>query len=633
MAAETRCSAGRPTGKINSQREINKNSHQSPPVFEIFHRLLACQIWHGSAVPIQPGPSLTSPASFRSTLVPAAVSALRLQIGLLSALVLLSTITSAQEPQPAADQLLLHLPLQTDFRDTVSGRVLAGTDDRPQPSGGAAFLRGAPLTIPAELLKSLGTGDFTVSTWLRFAPDGSGHTGDLLCQYDPARRRGLHLTLKTATGITSCQSNLRHLQFGIDDDRGGVWQKVGRPGDSILAFALAVHENELYAGTCEPAAGKSGRVYRYDGDSRWIDCGAPDQSNSVTSMAVWRGRLYAGTGKYRLAGSSLAESPNAELGGRIFRYEGGTRWKLCGQLPGTEAVGGLVVFRDRLYASSLYKPAGFFRLEPDSTEWTALPIPRSPDDSGQPTDRRVESLHVTADAIVASSYDGGHVYRFDGTAWQDLGRLGENTQTYSFVSLNGQLLVGTWPSGRVYSHAADGSWQDAGRLGEELEVMGMLVHNGRLFAGSLPLGQVYTLDAPGRWVLSARLDQTPDVKYRRVWTMAEHRGALFCSTLPSGEVWTYRQGRQVQWGDTLPEGWQHVAAVRTGEQLTLFLNGRELASSAAPTAGERPYDLSTQAPLQIGGGTNGALGGFLKELRIHSRALTPAEIRQLATAQ
>ena len=552
---------------------------------------------------------------------------------LLLAFALLSLPASAQSPSPATDGLLLHLPLQSDYRDSVSGRILPGTADRVQPSSGAAFLRGAPLSIPAEQLKSLGTGDFTLSASLRFAADGSGHTGDLLCQYDPARRRGLHLTLKTATGVTSCQSNLRHLQFGIDDDRGGRWEKCGRPGESILSFALAVHEDQLYAGTCEPAAGKSGRVYRYDGDSRWIDCGAPDQSNSVTCMAVWRDCLYVGTGKYRLGGSSLTESPNAEPGGRIFRYEGGSKWTLCGTLPGTEAVGGLVVFRDRLYASSLYKPAGFFRLEPESGTWTVLPIPQSPDATGQLTDRRVESLHVTEDAIVAGSYDGGRVYRFAGDVWQDLGQLGENTQTYSFVSLNGRLHAGTWPSGRVYSYATDGTWQDAGRLGEELEVMGMQVHNGRLFAGSLPLGQVYTLNAPGEWELSAQLDQTPDVKYRRVWTMAEHQGALYCSTLPSGEVWRYRQGRQVQWGHSLPEGWQHVAAVRSAGKLSLFLNGQQIATSPPAEADERPWDLTSEAPLQIGGGTNGVLGGLLRDLRIYSRALSSDQIRRLALEQ
>lgn len=499
---------------------------------------------------------------------------------------------------------------------------VAGEQDHRGVRGGSGAVEAADKAL------QLGTGDFTITVWMKADSEGPGFSGDLLCQYDPLRRRGLHLTLKTSTGVTSCQSNWRHLQFGIDDDRGGRWEKCGRPGNSILAFALAEHNSQLYAGTCEPGAGASGRVYRYAGGTDWVDCGAPDGSNSVTCMAVWRGQLYVGTGKYRLAGSSLPESPNTTLGGRIFRYAGDGRWELSGKLPGTEAVGGLVVFRDRLYASSLYRPAGFFQLEPDSGEWKALGLPRTADDAGVLTERRVESLHVAGSWLYAGSYDGGHVYRWDGAAWEDLGRLAENTQTYSFVCHNGRVLVGTWPSGRVYSHAADGSWQDEGRLGEELEVMGMLVHNGRLFAGSLPLGQVYTLEAQGRWQESARLDHTPDVRYRRVWTMAEHAGALFASTLPSGEVYRYRQGLQVMWGQSFPDGWQHVAAVRSGGQLLLYVNGREVARTSVPAADERPYDLSSDRPLRIGNGTNGPLGGFLRDLRVYGRALTAAEIER-----
>lgn len=524
---------------------------------------------------------------------------------------LLTLITAfplfAQAPQ-TSERLLLHIAAEGDYCDAASSR---------------------PLSVDASRMQ-LGTGDFTISTWLKADAEGSGFSGDIFCQYDAARRRGVHLTLKTATGVTSCQSNWRHLQFGIDDDRSGNWQKVGRPGNSLLAFSLAVHNGQLYAGTCEPAANASGRVYRYAGGSTWVDCGAPDKSNSVTCMAVYRNELYVGTGKYRVAGSSLPESPNPELGGRIFRLAADGSWVNCGQLPATEAVGGLVVFRDRLHASSLYRPAGFFRMESNSGEWTSLPVPQSPDDTGMLTNRRVESLHVAGGHLYAGSYDGGSVYRWDGKSWQDLGRLAENTQTYSFVCHNNRLLVGTWPSGRVYSHAADGSWHDEGRLGDELEVMGMQVHNGRLFAGSLPLGQVYTWEGPGRWQESARLDLTPDVKYRRVWTMAEYDGALFVSTLPSGEVFSYRQGQQVMWGHSLPDGWQHVAAVRSGSRLLLYVNGEEVAKSAVSEPSAEPFDLTSTAAARIGSGTNGSLGGFVRDFRVYSRALGPAEIRSLA---
>ena len=96
--------------------------------------------------------------------------------------------------------------------------------------------------------------------------------------------------------------------------------------------------------------------------------------NSVTALAEHDGKLYAGVGKYRLGGSALTESPNTNLGGRVLRYDGGTQWVDCGQLPGVEAIGGLVEFRGALYATSLYRPAGFFRYD-GGTKWTDCGTP------------------------------------------------------------------------------------------------------------------------------------------------------------------------------------------------------------------------------------------------------------------
>ena len=168
-----------------------------------------------------------------------------------------------------------------------------------------------------------------------------------------------------------------------------------------------------------------------------------------------RGKLYAASSKYRFAGSALPESENANRGGGVYRYEGEKRWTEVGRLPDTEAVGGLVVYKGRLYASSLYKPAGFFRYESDG-KWTALAVPDG---------KRVESLGVFNGHLWATSYDGGRVYRYDGKEWKDFGQLGDNTQTYSFAVHRGRLCVGTWPSGKVF-RLNDDRWDDLGRLGE-----------------------------------------------------------------------------------------------------------------------------------------------------------------------
>ena len=483
-----------------------------------------------------------------------------------------------------------------------------------------------PLVVPADEMQKLGTGDFSISVWAK-ADVTDRVTGDLLSQYDAKEKCGFHLTLKCNPGVTSNVANWRHLQFGIDDDKPSAWRDCGRPGNALFAFALATHEGALYAGTCEPGAGDIGHVYRYEGGEKWSDCGSLDGSNSVTALAAFEGALYAGTGKYRVAGSSLPESPNTTLGGRVFRHEGGTKWVDCGQLPDTEAVGGLVVFQGRLYASSLFKPAGFFRYE-GGTKWTRLPDAIGPDlKTGDLGPKRVVSLTVHDGFLYATSYDGGRVYRFDGKAWTDCGQIGDDTQTYAFTSYEGRLHVAMWPSGRVYRFEDVGRWTDIGRLGTEKEVMGMMVHNGCFIGGTLPLAEVHTYDGDGKWSLWQRLDHTPDVKYRRAWTMAEHAGEVFCSTLPSGKVWAARHGRQVSWDHSLPSGWHHIAAVKSTNRLTLHVDGKQVAESTGFDASA--WNLDTDAPLRLGTGMNGPFNGQLRDLQIHRRTLTAGEIEAM----
>ena len=485
-----------------------------------------------------------------------------------------------------------------------------------------------PREIPASEAVRLGNGDFTVATWVQSDDVSDRLSGDLICQYDRKQRRGFHFTLKNNTGVTSNQSNWRHLQFGIDDQRDSPWRDCGRPGRALFAFALAVHEGALYAGTCEPEKNDSGHVYRYAGGQQWIDCGAPDRSNSVTALAIHQGELYAATGKYRVAGSALAESENTTLGGRVFRYVRGSRWIDCGQLPETEAVGGLVVFRGHLYASSMYNPPGLFRYE-GGTDWTAMPVVQGPHRrTGEIGPRRVNSLTVYDGFIYATTYDGGRIYRFDGETWTDCGQLGDNTQTYAFTSYEGQLHVATWPSGRVFRFEGLDQWADVGRLGEELEVMGMVVQNGRLVAGTLPLGQVYSYEGGNNWKLLQQIDHTLGVKYRRVWTMAEHGGEVFCSTLPSGKIFVSGFGHQAQWGHSLSSEWHHVAGVKSAERLELYVDGERVAQT--PKFDGADFQLETDAPLQIGFGTNGPLNGRLADVRMYTRALNSAEIELLA---
>jgi hypothetical protein len=525
------------------------------------------------------------------------------------------------------DRLVGHWPLAGDTRDHSGNDLHAEnrgarlTADGPSEAAlrSAAFNgRDAFLQVPG-VGGRIGEQSFTISLWARLDPSGSDVPGSLLSLFDPITRRGFHLSVKTNAGVTFNLANDRQLQFGLADGSVSPWIDCGRPGTtSILAFAMAVHDGQLYAGTCEPGPGDSGRVYRYRGGQDWEDCGSPWGSNAVTALASFDGKLYAGVGKYRLAGSALAESENPTLGGRVFSYEGEKTWRDCGQLAGVEAVSGLALFGGRLYAGSLYRPAGFFRYE-GGEEWTACETPG---------EKRVEALCVFNGHLYATGYDEGHVYRFDGRSWTDCGGLADNTQTYGFAVYWGRLYVGSWPSGRVYRFEDVGEWTDVGRLGEELEVMGMAVHNGSLLAGTLPLAQVYRFEREGEWRLLTQLDTTPDVRYRRAWTMAEYQGRLFTSTLPSGRVHSLQVGRTAAWERVFPEGWHHVAASRWADGLSVYVDGRREAHMSE--LGAAPAFALPDQPLLIGFGPQDYFHGRMRDVRVYRGALSAEEIRLLA---
>jgi hypothetical protein len=478
----------------------------------------------------------------------------------------------------------------------------------PKPSAKAMRLVGeTPVVVgetaipPVKAQGDLGDSDFAVGVSFETETTGTQDLGDLVSLWNAETRHGFTLGLRNNTGVTSSQPNWRQLQFGVDAGTDPVWRDEGRTGSAILGFSMAVHNAELYVGTCEVGDDAVGKVHRYVAPGQWTPLKRLDGSNSVTALATYRGQLYAATGKYRLGGSSLPESTNATLGGRVFRLKDDGDWELVGELPNTEAVAGLVVFGGRLYASSLYRPAGFFRYE-GGAQWTSIPTSES---------RRVESMAVHDGALYAGSYDSGSVYRFDGTSWQDLGLVAEGiTQTYSFATYQNSLHVSTWPAGKVFRLDSGDKWADCGQLGTEQEVMAMLVHNGVFYAGTLPMGQVYRYTGGTDWTLLKRIDETPDVRFRRVWTMASYRGRLFATTLPSGKVWSMSAGSLVTHDRELGDGWHDVVAQRKGGVLRLFVDGRLVTESDA-----QPLQLRTNGvPLRIGDGPRGTFAGKVKNV-------------------
>ncbi len=540
----------------------------------------------------------------------------------------------------ADDGPIAHWKLAEDGRDSsgngnhaINHGVRFGDDRTAQFNGIDAWLE-----VPSSKSLKLGAGDFSVAAWIHTPSELDDVLGDVMTCYDPATRTGFTISLMNYAGVTSAQSNWRNVLFGIDAGHvESAWTDRGRPGQNRYVKSLVVFDGNLYAATWEPGAGARGHVYRYKGGTRWVDCGSPDKANAITGMAVYKGRLYAGSETYSGGGSSLPLSPNTSHGGSVFRYEGGTRWSDCGKIADVRSVSGLAVFKGKLYAgtgtSSAWrneangggfedKPRtrGMYRYDGDG-RWTSCGCPGL----------RVVHLSVHNGHLYGLSYDGGGFFRYEGgTKWTRLGPVTDTTQIYGTAIYEGSLFAGTWPTGSVFRYAGPQKWVHAGRLGMEKEVMGMAVYNGKLYAGTLPFADVYRYDGGSKWTTTGRLDNTPDVRYRRAWSMAVFEGKLFCGVLPSGHVLSLEAGKSVTYDRALSSGWHHLAAIRKGNRLRLSIDGKRVAESSRfdPAA----FNLSTEGPLKIGLGQHDFFNGEMKDVRIYRRALSRSEINDVRRA-
>lgn len=534
-----------------------------------------------------------------------------------------SQIHAADLPKPVA-----HWPLAGDARD-VSGNNREAINHGVKFEDGSAVFDGIDswMEVPAAKCFRPGNKPFTLS--VRIHTDGKldDVLGDILACYDPAARKGFLLSLMNYAGVTSAQSNWRNLHFGIDDGRiDPEWTDCGRPGTNQQVKSLVVYNGHLYAAIWEPGAGQRGHVYRYAGGTNWVDCGSPDPANALVGMAVFDGKLYAGSELYSGGGSSLPLSPNENHGGRVWRYEGGTRWTNCGKIADVRSVSGLAVFNGELYAGT--GTTGAWRDTPRTrgmyrylggTKWESCGCP----------DLRVVHLSVFNGHLYGLSYDAGGFFRYDGgTDWTRLGPVPDTTQVYATAVYEGKIHAATWPTGSVFRFEGAQNWVNTGRLGSEKEVMGMSVYNGKLYAGTLPLAQVYRYDGPDQWTLTGTLDNTPDVRYRRASVMAVYDGKLFCGLLPSGHVKRLEAGRAATYDTALTPGWHHVAAVRASERLNLYVDGRLVAHSS--NFNKEDFDLDSKPVLRIGFGQHDYFNGRMKDLRIYDEALSESAVEQLS---
>jgi hypothetical protein len=127
----------------------------------------------------------------------------------------------------------------------------------------------------------------------------------------------------------------------------------------------------------------------------------------------------------------------------------------------------------------------------------------------------------------------------------------------------------------------------------------------------------------------------------RVTSLTVYDGKLFASTGSCtsayedspldvrGKVFCMEAGKTASYDKDLGPGWKHLVAMRKGNQLQLFIDGRRAAHSTSFEAAN--YDVSTDRPLRIGFGQTECFAGKMADVRLYNRALTDDEIRSLAS--
>ena len=460
----------------------------------------------------------------------------------------------------------------------------------------------------------------------------------------------------SASGYLS-QGTDRHVYFGIDNAQLGEWQDCGRPDPTsrYVSNSMLVFQGHLYAAIIDAEDPKAWcHVFRYEGGQKWADCGrvGEGRTTGVGPLLVHNGNLYAVTTTYDW--TRVQAGPYDE--GRVYRYAGGTRWDDCGQPGDQRTLNCAASYKGKLYVGGGPKTWSVCVQDNDGSWKQSMVFPKRGPRKCYPhaISRHNGKLFVGFPSV----------YCFDGDQWTYAGVPSEpesTLQTHSFTVHQGRLTAGTWPLAKVSRYLGGEKWEEFGRLGEDgTEVNSLVVYNGKLYGGSIPRAEVCRFDGAPQWT-SLRRFYSPQgwvpvppaenggkptreqvSEWSRVTNLTIHGGRLFASISnctsaivdsPAdvrGRVFSIEAGKCVSYDRELQPGWRHLAAVRDGGSLKLYIDGELSAQSSAFDPSR--YDLSTDRPLRIGFGQIDYFSGRISEVRAYRKALTAAAVRRLASA-
>lgn len=548
--------------------------------------------------------------------------------------------------------------LRGDCQDH-SGRGNHGINHGVKLDDGAFDGTGAYIEVPAIEALRFGTGDFSFSAWVHTEAQVDDAIGDVLDLYDPALRRGITLSINSSASGYLSQGTDRHVYFGMDNAKLGDWEDCGRPSltSPYVSNSMLVFKGQLYAAIMEGVSEQEWcHVYRFGGGTKWIDCGrvGKGRTTGVGPLLVHEGELYAVTSTYDWTRVQQGQFD----AGRVYRYAGGTKWEDYGEpSPDTRTLNCAASYQGKLYAGGGPKTWGVYSREDNGSWKQSIQFPQSGPRKCFP--------HAM------SRYNGRlyvgwpSVYEFDGREWTYAGVPVEpeaTLQTHSLAIFQGRLTAGTWPLAKVAQYLGGERWEEIGRVGEDgTEVNSLVVYNGKLYGGSIPRAELCRYDDQPQWSMLRRFyspegwvpvpprdnggNPTPAQvsEWSRITSLTIYRGRLFASIgnctssvkdSPAdvrGSVHSLEAGKCVSFDDELAPGWRHLAAVRSGGRLNLYVDGKLVAQSSpfAPS----DYDVSTNRPLRIGFGATDYFNGKISEVRAYNRALSAAEARALSAAK
>jgi hypothetical protein len=492
--------------------------------------------------------------------------------------------------------------------------------------------------------------EFTVSLWLEVPRDRSGIAGDLASQFDPATRSGFNLIAISSAGGYCGPSDELRISFGIDAGSEPRWLDFGRPSatSNYVSNSLTVFQGRVHAATSDALEQSDrGHVYRHLGGSEWEDLGkvGSDGASGVGPLVVHRDQLYAATWNYDWT-RVQEQAPGAC---HVYRFERPGRWEDCGQPGESKRLFALASWRGELLVVGDDRTIHAYR---GDRMWERIGA----------FETFAHPMGVHDGELILGLLQPASVRRFSGSDWQDLGNpLGDPArcdEVHSIVTYRRQLLVGTWPLGRVARWDPDRvGWRQMGRLGDSTEVMALNVYNGSLYAGTIPRAEIFRYERDGAWtslrrffdppgwrpVLVANMRRPADGDRRmrewsRVTSLTEHAGLLYASIgsctsaaidAPAdvrGSVHALGVGIVATTPNSLEPGWHHVLARSWGNRVSIHVDGREVATAS----GQLPRAATTSAPLRIGEDETGPSRGRLTAFRIDQRPLDEREIAALA---